>query len=201
MTSPLKGKTIEIQPSGLLAKDNHHQSDVQEREAREVTHFTSLRPLDPSAFSQSSSVDVARNILTTETGAGEYSLFSINVPRMVRPPGLEGDNTSKYERLYRIVSQKTLPDREIARFFGYSLALGESLRDIGVTWIDRKRWESGFKPFRANDFIGDSQVADGLYITAQGEGIVGSMEMSCRMSRQVGDRLFEDLLGPVDTYP
>lgn len=64
------------------------------------------------------------------------------------------------------------------------------LESVGIGWLHRKISPLASPATTRGPRLDSFEIADGLYYTGVGEQWVGSMEMSCRMARQVAQMIF-----------
>jgi hypothetical protein len=75
---------------------------------------------------------------------------------------------------------------------GRKLGEGQSAEEAGLSWEVREEWQAAIPMFergRGKRRSGDVEIAEGLFWLGGGEEVVSSMEMSCKMGRNVTRRL------------
>ena len=185
-------------------------TEVRPYVERHVTLVSTLHRLSPIYFNQPNDTAVPQNILTAprQSVSGENNdVFSITVSDRVPPPDTI-DDESELEYVYKIISSKPICDDEIARLLGHNLdsstnnnSIKQTLYDFGVTWLHRQAWPHAYPQSDPKRPILDNiQIAPDLYYTAATEDVLSTMEMSCRMGKNVAKHLYySKWLG--ETYP
>jgi hypothetical protein len=98
------------------------------------------------------------------------------------------------EKLYRIVSRHRIKDEELARMMDKPWRVGQRYSEAGLTWLHRQEWPQAFPRFeKGKSLPGDVEIADNLFDLGLAEGVISSMEMSCRMGRNVARKLAADV--------
>lgn len=95
----------------------------------------------------------------------------------------------EYENLYRILSLHKVDDGDIVRMIGQQLHEGHSLAEYGISWRHRRAWPNAFLR-QQNSFLDQIEIAPRLFYLGGGEDVFGSMEMSCRMGRNVAGLVY-----------
>lgn len=86
---------------------------------RHITLFTSLHRLSPIYFKQLTNFTLPENILTApKPYLEDIGIFSITVVDMV-PPTDSGDCVNELEYVYRILSNRHIPDSELLRLLDH----------------------------------------------------------------------------------
>ena len=154
---------------------------------RHITHFTTWRDLEPSAFNQPPNFTVPDDILTAPLNVTSDDVFSIITPQRVVPQG-QRDNLAPEEFLYRIASAQPFSDGDIAGLLGEKVP--QSLSSIGVTWVQKKTWERAQPKKRRKEprFWGLKQ-ANNFWYTAALRDVWDSLEMSCVAGKGASDLL------------
>jgi len=176
-------------------------TEVRPYVERHVTLFSTLHRLSPRYFNQSTDTTVPEDILTAPTQSlseNGNDIFSITVADRVPPPDTI-DNEDELEDVYKIISSKPIPDDEIAHLLGHSLdsstsnniSKDQTLRDLGVTWLYRQAWPHASPEFDPKQPILDNiEIAPDIYYPAAAEEALSTMEMSCRMGKNVAKHLY-----------
>jgi Prenylcysteine lyase len=103
------------------------------------------------------------------------------------------------ENLYKITSAEPIPDSVIAEMFGKFP--DTPLDSLDIRWIHRQVWPLPSPKRTRGPQLDNIELADGLFYTGIGEELVSSMEMSCRMGRQVADIIYRNLRYPEWSMP
>lgn len=208
LTAPFASNGIDIDPPiSTLASITEVRPYVE----RHVTLFSTLQRLSPEYFNQSTETIVPENILTAPTQSvsdNDNDIFSITVVDRVPQP-LAFDEEDELEYVYKIISSRSISDNEIAHMLGHSLdpctsnniSEDQTLSDLGVTWIHRQAWPHAYPEFDPKQPILDNiKIAPDMYYPAAAEEALSTMEMSCRMGKNVAKYLYiSKWLG--ETYP
>lgn len=99
-------------------------------------------------------------------------------------PGDECDQCDDDTILYRVHSDRLLDDKDLVRMLGRDFQEGS---DYGIGYVRRQKWPYSFP--KGGDggvnFVDEIEIAPKLYYLNGAESVVCSMEMSCRMGRNV----------------
>lgn len=207
LTAPFAFNGIDIDPpiSTLIST-----AEIRRYVERHVTLFSTLHRLSPRYFNQSTDTTVPEYILTApkqSISEDDNDIFSITVSDRVPPPD-RIDDEGELEFVYKIVSSKPITDDEIASLLSHSLSSPtdnfsclRTIRDIGVTWLHRQAWPHAYPQFDPKrPILDDIEIAPDLYYTAAAEDVLSTMEMSCRMGKNLAKHLYySKWLG--ETYP
>ncbi|KAL2044014.1 hypothetical protein N7G274_003535 [Stereocaulon virgatum] len=164
---------------------------------RHIALFSTLQQLSPRYFNQSTNFTVPETILTAPAhfvAEDANDIFGIMVAaRFSQPPS---DFDDELEYVYKITSSKPIHNDEIARLLGYNLdstgnkSESQTLDDLGVTWLHRQAWPHAYPQYNPEEPVRDSiEIAPDLFYTAAAEQTPSTMEMSCRMGKNVAERL------------
>jgi glycine/D-amino acid oxidase-like deaminating enzyme len=167
---------------------------------RHVTLVTSpiVNTLSPRYFNPTTTAEIPDMIFTThksESGPGR-EIFSIEWSWAATR--IHGD-VIKGENLYKITSAEPIPDSIIAKMFGKSP--DTPLDSLDIRWIHRQVWPLASPKRTRGPQLDNIELADGLFYTGIGEELVSSIEMSCRMGRQVADMIYRKLRYPKWSIP
>ena len=207
LTAPFASNAIDIDlPMSMPIS----ATEVRPYIERHVTLFSTLHHLSPKYFNQPNDTIIPENIFTAPsqpTSEENNDIFSITVSDRVPPPDTI-DEEDELEYVYKIISSKPIPDDEIARLLGYNIDSSnitkqeeQTLYDLGVTWLHRQEWPHAYPQFDPKQPILDNiEIAPDLYYTAASEEVLSTMEMGCRMGKNVAKHLYHSKwLG--ETYP
>lgn len=207
LTAPFASNGIDIDshPSNLRLTTN-----VRPYVERHVTLFSTLHRLSPEYFNQPINTTVSGNIFTAPKGQPTpeeedgYEIFSMTVAIRVPPPD-SSNCIDELEYVYMIISSKSIPDDEIKRLLGHETHTksprGENdshmheslLPDLGVTWVHRQALPHAYPELASgtdpHPILDNIRIAPDLYYTAAAEEVLSSMEMGCRMGKNVAKRL------------
>jgi hypothetical protein len=167
---------------------------------RHVTIVTSpiASTISPRYFNLTTAGEIPDIIFTThksESGPRQ-EIFSIEwswAETRIRGDVIKGEN------LYKITSAEPIPDSIIAEMFGKSP--DTPLDSLDIRWIHRQVWPLASPKRTRGPQLDNVELADGLFYTGIGEELVSSMEMSCRMGRQVADMIYRKLRYPEWSIP
>ncbi|KAI4616975.1 uncharacterized protein J4E87_008487 [Alternaria ethzedia] len=168
-----------------------------------VTYFATEHAFRPEYLNLSADFDVPDRLLTT---SAESSLISLSMwddmgfywedrlrrkePWVERPDHYDSDECGnrkfEYENLYRVVSLEYISEGELAAMIGKDWEEGQNATDIGFSWVHRQEWSKAFPKFDdGRGVTGDLQVAEGVFWLGGGNEVTSSLEMSCKMGRNV----------------
>jgi hypothetical protein len=160
-----------------------------------ITHFSTPDSLSSTFFSPQLETDIPDDLYTTNSSAHGSSLLALRkyeiAYRRYECHWDEECDSFDEENLYRIVSREHIPDSELARLIGKEWHENQTLADLGITWVHRQSWPRAFPRFRAGKvgIQSDIEIAPNLFYLGGAEEVVSSMEMSCKMGRNVAKRL------------
>lgn len=191
LAAPLPSANIDLGGLGTLNDATVPQySDVH------VTHFMTPASLSPTFFNLSRETPITDEILVTGNGPSHINLYSIRrstecwIDREYCQPWQPCDQVV-CENLYRVVSGKRIEDRDLLGMVGEPYDDDKPLNKRIMSWVHRKAWPSAVPAQRPTDtFLDQFQIAPGLFYPGAAEEIVSSMEMSCRMAKNVAERLY-----------
>ncbi|KAI1210058.1 uncharacterized protein F4807DRAFT_68902 [Annulohypoxylon truncatum] len=166
-----------------------------------VTHFTTERLLHiPRSKFPEQDVPVPQDIsavyFTYNSGLNGPDLLhaSTSVARQ-RDPACKADpecDEFVHRRVHRVVSKNPLSDEDIARLAGVSLegallAEGETLEAKDITGVRRAAWPHAFPAYQKprHETWGNIELAYGLFYLGGGERLHSSLEMGCRIGRNI----------------
>ena len=161
-----------------------------------VTNFLSAATLAPDFFNVSESTSMPDDMLVTANASQHLDLFSIGrsskhwINRDGCRPGQLCDKV-EYGKLHRVVSSHRIEDYDLISMIGGQYDGDRSLLEQGMKWVDRKAWLEGVPEYRPDtSFLEQIQPAPGLFYVGGAEGIVSSIEMSCRLGKKVAQRVY-----------
>lgn len=71
---------------------------------------------------------------------------------------------------------------------------GQQYSELGLSWVHRKEWPLTVTHFeKGRPLPGDMEIADNIFDLGLAEDVISSMEMSCRMGRNVARKLAADV--------
>jgi len=155
-----------------------------------VALFTTLKALSPELFGSASVPDDV--LIAGNTSVADFLKISKSVAFHFDCDGCMPEDECdqlEYENLYRILSLYEVDDGDIVRMIGEQLREGHSLADYGISWRHRRAWPNAFLRHQ-NGFIDQIEIAPRLFYLGGGEDVFGSMEMSCRMGRNVAGLVY-----------
>ena len=95
-----------------------------------------------------------------------------------------------YENLYRVMTRRHVSDRELAAMIGKTWEDGQNATDVGFSWVHRQEWNKSFPKFGDERDISESiEVMEGLFWLGGADEIMPSLEMSCKMGRNVASKI------------
>ncbi|KAI4660205.1 uncharacterized protein J4E79_006010 [Alternaria viburni] len=168
-----------------------------------VTYFATEHAFKPEYLNLSADFDIPGRLLTT---SAESSLISLSMwddmgfywedrlrrkePWVERPDHYDSDECGnrkfEYENLYRVVSLEYISEGELAAMIGKYWEEGQNATDIGFSWVHRQEWSKAFPKFDdGRGVTGDIQVAEDVFWLGGGNEVTSSLEMSCKMGRNV----------------
>ena len=160
-----------------------------------VTHFLTPASLSPTFFNLSSETCMTDKILVTGNASSHVNLYSISrstecwIDREYCQPSQPCDQLV-CENLYRVVSGKHIEDRDLVGMVGELYDKDKLLHEQNMSWVHRQAWSSAVPAHRPTaGFLEQIQIAPGLFYLGAAEEIISSMEMSCRMAKNVAERL------------
>ncbi|OCK88719.1 uncharacterized protein K441DRAFT_681711 [Cenococcum geophilum 1.58] len=160
---------------------------------RHVTHFTTHRgvQLAPSFFNLTTSDKIPDMIFTNSQSpiSNETDVFAIE--HYDTDDGFHGDLRDQVH-LYKVISSKTITDSLILQMLGKSP--DSSLASAGVKWTTRQVWPLASPKHTTGPQLDHVELTKGLFYTGLSDELLNSMEMSCRMGRQVAGLVFKRLL-------
>tara|TARA_R110002003_G_scaffold6_5_gene288 strand:- start:2277 stop:2597 length:321 start_codon:yes stop_codon:yes gene_type:complete len=93
-----------------------------------------------------------------------------------------------------VVSRHRIGDEELARMMGRWWTAGQQYSELGLSWVHRKEWPLTVTHFeKGRPLPGDMEIADNIFDLGLAEDVISSMEMSCRMGRNVARKLAADV--------
>lgn len=161
--------------------------------SRYITYFTSANLLSPAFFNLTTGASMPSKIYTTtSTNLPSAPFFSIE--HSLASFGLDGC-IAQTENLYRTVTASPFLDSTILKLLGQDPEI--ALEDAGVRWVHREEWKHAFLEYDGSAMLDNIQIADGIFYAGFGEGVVSSLEMSCKMGRRAADLLYNEKFAPV----
>jgi prenylcysteine oxidase / farnesylcysteine lyase len=164
-----------------------------------VTHFPAPAELSPSFFNLSSEATMTDDIMVTAHASEFFDLYSISrsweywIDDEFCYPGQLCDQVV-YENLYRVVSRERIDDIDLIGMIGGNFHNNTPLHEQNMSWVHRQAWLSAVPAHRPDATLPQQvQMAPGLFYLCGAEGIISSMEMSCRMGKNVAKRLYYGL--------
>lgn len=84
------------------------------------------------------------------------------------------------------MSREYVSDGEVAAMTGKDWEKRQTVTDIGFSWVHRQEWSRAFpKLDNKRGSLGDIQLAKGVFWLGGGDEVTSSLEMSCKMGRNV----------------
>ncbi|KAF1992818.1 hypothetical protein P154DRAFT_583420 [Amniculicola lignicola CBS 123094] len=153
-----------------------------------VTHFSTSRTISPTFFYSSVNTSIPDDLLTTAHSSNILSTGRSDVCFYSRPclRDDECDQCQDDNNMYRVISRTLLSEIDLARLIGKQWREGQSLADIGISWVHRQAWSQALLIPHGDRQIretGNIEIAAKLFHLGGVEGMLSSMEMSCRMGR------------------
>ena len=88
------------------------------------------------------------------------------------------------------MSREYVSDGELVAMIGKDWEEEQNATDIGFSWVHRQEWSKAFPTFDDGRGVsGDIQVAEGVFWLGGGDGLTSSLEMSCKMGRNVASQM------------
>lgn len=155
-----------------------------------VTHFSTenristnmtLLPLDMSVVEEqtltTSSMEDRLNVMNLQRSTACFRRFCSRDD--------DCDVCDEDSILYRVHSRRYMKDVYLVRMVSAGLNEDLILRVHGIGYVRRQVWPNSFSSGEGNrtDVIDNMRMRPGLYYLNGAEGILSSMEMSCRMGR------------------
>ncbi|KAI4704669.1 hypothetical protein J4E81_001739 [Alternaria sp. BMP 2799] len=187
-------------PRNLLSSPNHIPTHV--------TYFATEHGFKPQYLNLSADVEIPDRLLTT---SAESNLMSFSKwdwmgyywadrlrrtePWVSRPQANERDydcanGRLRYEKLYRVATRRYVSDRELAVMVGKSWEDDQNATDAGISWVHRKEWGKALPNFEVyENGSGDVEVMEGLFWLDDVDEVMSSLEMSCKMGRNVASNI------------
>lgn len=158
-----------------------------------VTHFSSTIPVSSNMSELALDVDLVKDRIFT-TSAPTKTQNILNIQRAAAcfrrgcVDGSECDQCDEDGYLYRIHSRQYMEDEDILQTIGLRAEQDKDLKDYGIGFVRRNAWPASFPRVTedASGIIDEITIAPNLYYLNGAESLVSSMEMSCRMGRNVG---------------
>ncbi|KAI4934942.1 hypothetical protein J4E85_002804 [Alternaria conjuncta] len=95
-----------------------------------------------------------------------------------------------YENLYRVMTRRHVSDRGLAAMIGKSWEDGQNATDVGFSWVHRQEWNKSVPKFgNERDISEDIEVMEGLFWLGGSDEVMSSLEMSCKMGRNVASKI------------
>jgi prenylcysteine oxidase/farnesylcysteine lyase len=178
-----------------------------------ITHLASTKVLSLGYLSPGMNASMPKRLLTASDGLGGPDIFYIErtsttysqqwrwARTVDREPTYDDDCANGdmgEEYIYRIVSRHRVDDGELAKIMEASTEqannnmmglLAEEVHDLigpDISWLHRKEWphvQTNFE--KGRPVPGKIELAKDLFYLGGGEEIYSSMEMSCRMGKNV----------------
>ena len=187
LAAPLLGSEID------LSRLNLHASAVPPAGVEtHVTHFSSsftitsnfsILPLDISIHDEMT--------LTTSNVLEDSDILNLQRSdacfRRGCLPGDDCDQCDDDEILYRVHSRRYMEDGDLVRMLGKDWEETSKLSDYGIQYVRRRIWPYTFPKIQEGhlNFLDEIEIAPGFYYLNGAESVMCSMEMSCRMGRNV----------------
>lgn len=101
--------------------------------------------------------------------------------------GDECDQCDDDNILYRVHSRQYLEDSEIVWMLGHRMESEKKLDDYGVAFVHRRAWPHSYPQTGEGrrEYVEKIEIAPDLFYLKGAESIMSTMEMSCRMGRNV----------------
>lgn len=155
-----------------------------------VTHFSS--PVAISTNLSSLPLDISLEgemTLTTSNTTGASHVLNLHqsdacFKRYECSPDDECDQCEEDTFLYRVRSDSHLSAEELVQMIGKEWKEGAELEDYGIHYVRRQAWPYSY-PQGGLDFVDEVEIAPNLWYLNGAENVMSSMEMSCRMGRNV----------------
>lgn len=159
-----------------------------------VTHFSS--PVAVATNLSSLPLDISLQgelTLTTSNTTGASPMLHLHRSRACfkREGCLPDDDCDECDEdtfLYRVHSDRQLADEELMQMIGREGKPGAELDDYGIHYVRRQGWPYSY-PQGGTDFPDEIEIAPNLWYLNGAESIMSSMEMSCRMGRNVAEQV------------
>ena len=159
-----------------------------------VTHFSSSIPVSSNISVLPLDINIVdENILTTSTTDHPKVLNIQRSDACFRSGCLPGDDCDQCDDdifLYRVHSHQYMEDEDLLRMIGYDSKEDKELSDYGIHFVRRRAWPHSF-PRRSEEtmnIVDGIEIARDLFYLNGAESLLSSMEMSCRMGRNVAGK-------------
>ena len=189
LATPLRKNEFDI--SNL---DLHQEVASNEYLETHVTHFSSSIPVSSNMSVLPLDINIVdENILTTSTTDHPKVLNIQRSDACFRSGCLPGDDCDQCDDdifLYRVHSHQYMEDEDLLRMIGYDSKEDKELSDYGIHFVRRRAWPHSF-PRRSEEtmnIVDGIEIARDLFYLNGAESLLSSMEMSCRMGRNVAGK-------------
>ena len=97
-----------------------------------------------------------------------------------------------YENVYRVMTRRYVSDCELGAMIEKSWDDGQNATDVGFSWVHRQEWNKSFPKFDDERDISEGiEVTEGLFWLGGADEVMSSLEMSCKMGRNVASNIVQ----------
>lgn len=193
-----------LESSGIDVDFVHSASLPDPRIDTYVTHFSSSRWVSDNLTTIPLDVEIetdekfTTSTLTTSALYGDPNILSIQQSHACFSRGCllgsDCDQCDDDDKLYRIHSREPLEDSDLLRLLGPEVKGNDPFADYSIGVVYRRAWPSSYPQARNVDaplnFVDEVEIAPDVYYLNGAEGVISSMEMSCRMARNVANKVY-----------
>jgi hypothetical protein len=197
---PLHDGSIDLNIADFSGRSKQSSMTPQSYAESHVTHFSTSATLSPAFFHPSSNDSIPYDLLTTAQSSNILTIGRSHVcyKRYYCLADDECDQCDDDHNMYRVSSRRLLSDSDLATLIGKQWREGQSLADIDISWVHRRAWPQALPTLGASDEAGKFEVAPKLFHLGGVERVLSSMEMSCRMGRNIARLLTRSGVNEMD---
>jgi len=156
---------------------------------RHVTHFASTDRLTPHFFNNTSLPELfrPRKALTPSTSA---------------TPGTNSSCDSReMDNVYHILFVNPISNSTILSLLGKNPSSTSNLDNLGLHWNQMEIWKHATPIYqKQSQFLDDVEIAPFLFYTSGAEELYTSLEMNCRMGKNVGMEVYRRQTEPYNGH-
>ena len=186
LAAPLQSTSLDLSRLGLQPTVLSSSPGIETH----VTHFSS--PVAITTNLTSLSLDISlqgeMTLTTTSNTTNVLNLHSSTAcfKRYECSPDDECDECEEDIYLYRVHSASHLADQDLVHMIGREWKEGSQLEDYGIHYVRRQVWPYSYSQGGV-DFVDEIEIAPDFWYLNGAESVMSSMEMSCRMGRNVAE--------------
>ncbi|KAF1969769.1 hypothetical protein BU23DRAFT_601372 [Bimuria novae-zelandiae CBS 107.79] len=188
---PLHDGSINWNVSDFLERSKRSFLTSQLYADSHVTHFSTSVTISPAFLHSSLNASIPDDLLTTAQSSNILSASRSRVCyRRWCHPGdeLDCDQCDDDDKMYRVVSRRLLSEIGLTSLIGKQWRESQRLVDVDISWVHRQAWSQALPILGGNRNRGETgtiEIAPKLVYLGGVDRVLGSMEMSCRMGRNV----------------